>query len=229
MASQLDSVFVFDAAREHSYHGETSFLWGNTNMQRTRPIILALIIIIALFATVIPAMAGFLDPGTFFNWSFERDNNADNWPDRWNGNGNVTRICGHPQQMFGDCSIVFYPSQQRALIWQKAYADDYPDAFEEGYFVNIAAAAVAAKQLPEDRVYVGQVVHYTGVDDVVIYGATPGGTYGLSETHYATFVGKWAEDLPEVPDAVTWFIYARPGNGYVGFDVVEWHFPFLPV
>ena len=190
-------------------------------MKLNRALILTAVLIVALFAAVIPALA--IDPLTLLNVSFMGDSNGDNIPDKWNVKGDVFRTCSHPFYPVSTndpCMMVFPPSTERAMLWQHAPVKVGFIIIEEGQPAEIGRAWMGAKQLDTYRGYYGLRLDLGDGTMVTLYEEVPGGTYGFGHHSFMDNLGSWAIDGFYVPEA-TYGILMLPGDGYLGLDLLR--------
>ena len=190
-------------------------------MKRIRLLILTGLIIVALFAAVIPALA--VIPISPLNNSFMGDQNNDNIPDKWNVKGDVFRTCSHPYypgSTIDPCMMVFPPSGKSAALWQHAPVNVAIVIIEEGIPVEIGRARMGAKKLDSYRGYFGLRLHLADGTTMTLYDEVPGGNYPIDHYGFMDNVGNWAADGLVIPD-VTYGILMLPGDGYLGIDVLR--------
>ena len=191
-------------------------------MKRTRTIILATVLVIALFATVLPALA---DGEVEFNWSFMGDKDGDNVPDKWNVKGDVFRVCDHPytSYTYDACMMVFPPSNRAAAVWQRATDPLHIIVVtEEGSLEDIGGFFGATKALDAYRGYFGVRVKVSDgsvftVYDYIPYGHNTWNTYVMSAK-----IGGWGDDyeVDDITEAM-FGILMTPGDGYLAVDMIQ--------
>ena len=193
-------------------------------MKNVRLVILAALLVAALFAAVFPALA--ISPDSRLNQSFEGDKNGDNIPDKWNVRGNVLRVCDHPYTALDACAMVFLPSNRAAALWQRI--DELPGSWtdlEEGVLVNFAEGQVAAKQLDDYRVYAGVRLYHPNGTVYTLYNEVSGGSYPFNYSAFGTVCGETCTELilgvadgtRRDPSSFYGFL-VRPGDGYFAVD-----------
>ena len=190
-------------------------------MKLNRTLILTTVLVVALFAAVIPALA--IDPGTLLNDSFMGDQNNDNIPDKWNIKGDVFRTCSHPfypSSTNDPCMMVFPPSTETAALWQHAPVETTFLIVEEGVPSEIGRAWMGAKQLDAYRGYYGLRLKLHDDTMVTLYEEIPNGTYPFGHHEFMDNLGSWAKTSFSVPEA-TYGILMFPGDGYLGIDVLR--------
>ena len=196
-------------------------------MKRTRTILLATMLVIALFVAVLPAFGHFFDE---LNWSFMGDKDADGDPDKWNVKGDVFRVCDHPYTSYtaDACMMVFPPSNRAAAVWQRVTDLDampvYPSwivVTEEGSNEFIGEFYGASKALDSYRAYYGVRLTFSDGVTVLYYDEVPGG-----HNHFSTYLfydivelEGLAYDLDDLAQ-VTYGVLAGPGNGYLAVDYI---------
>jgi hypothetical protein len=189
-------------------------------MKRIRTIILAAVILAALFATLVPALA--LDPYDAVNYSFEGDKNGDNIPDKWMVAGDVFRTCNHPYypgMVPTPCAMIFPPSNHGAAVWQVLPSELHTLVvlFEEGYPTLLGEGVVGAKQLDWYRAYYGVRLTHEDGTTITLYDDIRGGTYPFEVQEWVDSVGTWVLGENTWP-VVKFGILVFPGDGYLGVD-----------
>ena len=189
-------------------------------MKHIRILILATMVIAALFMAGIPALAtSDFDP--YPNWSFEYDGDSDGVPNWWHMRGDTVYVCGHPSGWLADdCFVGFLASDQRAVIYQRFTQTQFN--LEEAKGQCLMQTWVAAKNLNEGRVYGGHLYQWDGLGRLLVYEPIPGGTYADGVTLFShigsegtPFIGAGA------PDVVWWGFVALPGEGQFAIDRLQ--------
>ena len=190
-------------------------------MKRTRTIILAGVLIAALFVAVLPAFA--VAELIAINYSFMGDQNNDNIPDKWNVVGDAFRNCT-VNYLTDACGMIFPPSASKAIVWQQLPADIAVEALSEEPTVTTGLSILGAKQFDWGRGYVG--MRAVGDDNsvVTVYDSVNGGTYPFNFFQFTDTVGGWIEGFES--DNVKIGIVVLPGDGYLAVDYL--YPPFTP-
>ena len=185
-------------------------------MKRTRLIILTALMVVALFAAVIPALA---DPFDFYNLGHEFDDNGDGRPDKWHLKGDTVWVCDHGVPFAGGpCLVVITPSGKVAALYQ--HRSDASGILQEGTTEYIGYAYAAAKRLGAERAYFGYIFHLSDGAKIKVYDNVPGGNYNFMPHAFYDFFPSSFEPSAE-PVAFTWGVLAIPGDGYYYIDTLE--------
>ena len=192
-------------------------------MKKARILVLTILVVMALFAAVIPALAG--DPVMEQIQSFERDRDGDGEPDFWDLRGNVDWYCHHTMMFHGYCGVLFNEAHYTAVAFAGLNEDGFytneegvPDTFE---------AYVVARDLDDNRAYMGIVIECTDGSLPKIYGAVPGGTYKGAISIPGIIDLDGLNDLFDVCEPVNqrMGMLVLPGYGRILFDAVDFNPP----
>ena len=191
-------------------------------MKKTRIAILAAVVVMALVIAVVPTFAATFDQVQ----SFEVDSDGDGEPDYWDLRGDVHYYC-HDSMMFdGYCGVIFneahYPSA--AFVGQNYYG--YYTNAQEGV-PGMFEALVVARDLDENRAYMGVVFQCYDGSLPKVYGAVPGGTYkGYISIPGIIDFGDGIDSLESCELVnIRAGMLVMPGYGRILFDAVDMNIP----
>lgn len=192
-------------------------------MKKLRLIALSVVVIVALFAAMIPVLAA--PPTIPLNLSFEADTNLDGVPDKWNVRGNAVHVCGHGHpSAYDNCLMAFGNSASRAAVYQ-IIAEDGWVIQEEGVNTVVGYVFVAAKHLPANRAFAGYIMHLANEPAIRIYNTIPAGSYDFTEMPIIRF-GDYPNEPNNEINTITWGVLVKSGSGAV---YVDYFTPFIEV